>query len=475
MRSDALDHYGHGTLVAGLVAGNGAKSTGRGYFRTFRGAAPNANIINLRVLDENGAGTDSSVIAAIDQAISLAGTYNIRVLNLSLGRPIYESYTLDPICQAVEKAWKAGIVVVVAAGNDGRDLNLNPEGYGTIDSPGNDPYVVTVGAMNTRFTPQINDDIIASYSSKGPAFIDDVVKPDIVAPGNVVTSLAFNDDPLAVNNPDFYTWYSFYQTGGSENPSQAYFPMSGTSMSAGVASGAIADLLQAVPALTPDKAKALLMVNANRSYFPATSSVTAEGVDYVANYDVFTIGAGYLNIAQTIQAALVNHGSLPAGTAMSPTASYNASTGEVTAIVEPGSLWTQSGPWSLPVSMETRRSCQGRIPPRFGASRPYGTTTILTASRSCGARPFFGARVRRKPKRYCGERQAPTPHRCHSNSDLTDDRRRLRYLSAGTQIPFWSSFSSRKCARTGPAWSTGRRWFRRRSHCPAMSRPRRGS
>ena len=111
------------------------------------------------------------------------------MINLSLGRPIYESYTLDPLCQAVEKAWKAGIVVVVAAGNDGRDLNLNPEGYGTIDAPGNDPYALTVGAMNTMETAPINDDIIASYSSKGPSFIDHVMKPDIVAPGNLVTSL----------------------------------------------------------------------------------------------------------------------------------------------------------------------------------------------------------------------------------------------------------------------------------------------
>ncbi|MGC2297495.1 MAG: S8 family serine peptidase [Acidobacteriaceae bacterium] len=151
--NDALDHYGHGTHVAGLIAGNGAQSTGRQYFRTFTGAAPNANLINLRVLDENGAGTDSAVIAAIEQAISLKSKYNIRIINLSLGRPIYESYTLDPLCQAVEKAWHAGIVVVVAAGNDGRDLNLNPEGYGTIDAPGNDPYALTVGAMNTLETP----------------------------------------------------------------------------------------------------------------------------------------------------------------------------------------------------------------------------------------------------------------------------------------------------------------------------------
>jgi serine protease AprX len=181
--SDALDYYGHGTHIAGLIAGNGTDSSGKHDFRTFYGAAPNANLINLRVLDENGEGTDSSVIAGIERAISLASTFNIRVIDLSLGRPIWESYQLDPLCQAVEQAWKAGIVVVVAAGNDGRDLALNPEGYGTIEAPGNDPYVITVGATRTMETPQINDDLIASYSSKGPSFIDRIAKPDIVARG----------------------------------------------------------------------------------------------------------------------------------------------------------------------------------------------------------------------------------------------------------------------------------------------------
>jgi len=343
--NDALDHYGHGTLVAGLIAGNGAESTGMQYFRTFRGAAPNANIVNLRVLDENGAGTDSSVISAIDEAISLRQRFNIRVINLSLGRPIYESYTLDPLCQAVEQAWKDGIVVVVAAGNDGRDLNENPEGYGTIDSPGNDPYALTVGAMNTMETPAIQDDIIASYSSKGPSFIDQVIKPDVVAPGNLVTSLQYPQDSLADNNPSFYTWYSFYQTNGPEIASRYYFPMSGTSMAAGVVSGAVADLLQAAPNLTPDQAKALIMVNSDRSYFPLSSSVTADDIVYKANYDVFTIGAGYLDIAKTVQAAL-DHVAVPAGTAMSPTAVYNSETGDTTAVPASGSLWAASGPWS---------------------------------------------------------------------------------------------------------------------------------
>ena len=150
---DASDLYGHGTHVAGIVAGNGFDSTGAGFARTYKGIAPNANIINLKVLDQNGGGTESGVIAAIQRAIQLQSTYNIRVLNLSLGHPVYESYMLDPLCQAVEQAWKAGIVVVTAAGNYGRDNSIGKHGYGTIASPGNDPYVITVGATNMNGTP----------------------------------------------------------------------------------------------------------------------------------------------------------------------------------------------------------------------------------------------------------------------------------------------------------------------------------
>src|SRR6202021_2313519 len=130
--------------------------------------------------------TDSEVIAAINQAISLKSKYNIRVINLSLGRGVYESYKLDPLCRAVEKAWQNGIVVVVAAGNNGRYLPTS--GYGTVTAPGNDPYVITVGAMKPMGTPERSDDLIASYSSKGPTFIDHIVKPDIVAPGNLLVS-----------------------------------------------------------------------------------------------------------------------------------------------------------------------------------------------------------------------------------------------------------------------------------------------
>jgi serine protease AprX len=115
----ADDKFGHGTHVAGILAGNGAGSNCPTCDVHFRGIASGAYLINFRVLDQNGQGTDATVITAINKAISLKNIYNIRVLNLSLGRPAFESYKQDPLCQAVEAAWNAGIVVVVAAGNDG--------------------------------------------------------------------------------------------------------------------------------------------------------------------------------------------------------------------------------------------------------------------------------------------------------------------------------------------------------------------
>lgn len=170
----AVDQWGRGTQVAGLIAGTGSGTI-------YTGIVPNVNLVNLRALDQNGNGTDATVINAINAAISLQKTYNIRVINLSLGRPVFEAAATDPLCQAVEKAWKAGIVVVVAAGNQGRNDSAGTNGYGTITAPGNDPYVITVGAMKDMHTSTRSDELIASYSSKGPTAVDHFVKPDILA------------------------------------------------------------------------------------------------------------------------------------------------------------------------------------------------------------------------------------------------------------------------------------------------------
>ena len=146
-------------------------------------------------------GTDSQVIAAIQQAIALKNTYNIRVINMSLGRPVFESYTLDPVDQAVEAAWQAGIVVVCAAGNNGRFGPTN--GFGTIGVPANDPAVITVGATMTEGTATRVDDKIASYSSKGPTAVDHIVKPDLVAPGNRQVSLRVAGSTLDTTYPQY--------------------------------------------------------------------------------------------------------------------------------------------------------------------------------------------------------------------------------------------------------------------------------
>lgn len=257
------DGYGHGTHVAGIIAGNGFLSSGPNTLTTFKGIAPNANLIDFQVLDANGEGDDSAVIAAIEEAINLKSKYNIRVINLSLGRPVYESFALDPLCQAAEQAWKAGIVVVVAAGNDGRDDSFNNNGYGTIDAPGNDPYVLTVGAMNAKFTPFAGDDVITTYTSRGPTMIDHIVKPDLVAPGNHVSSILDNNGYLAKTYPQNVVNPLVYQMHGG---GQSYLVLNGTSMATGVVSGAAADLLSANPYLTPDQVKAVLMLSASKQF-----------------------------------------------------------------------------------------------------------------------------------------------------------------------------------------------------------------
>ena len=258
----ATDQYGHGTHVAGIIAGNGARSSIWNADYTFLGVAQDANLVNLRVLDQNGAGTDSEVIAAIQQAIALKSAYNIRVINLSLGRPVYESYKLDPLCQAVEQAWNAGIVVVVAAGNDGRDNSFGTYGYGTIAAPGNDPYVITVGAMNTLNSSNRAIDVPASYSSKGPTILDHIVKPDLVAPGNLIISLYFGSATLNQESPSNEVPKNLFLWTDNSGTSGYYFTLSGTSMATPMVSAAAAIELQQTPTLTPDQVKARLMQSA---------------------------------------------------------------------------------------------------------------------------------------------------------------------------------------------------------------------
>ena len=391
--TDTSDQYGHGTHVAGIIASEGWFSTGSNFTHTFKGIAPNANIINLRVLDQNGVGTDSSVIAAIQTAISLKSTYNIRVINLSLGRQVYESYTLDPLCQAVEAAWNAGIVVLAAAGNQGRNDSAGTEGYGTIAAPGNDPYVITVGVMKTANTPTRIDDTIASYSSKGPTAYDYVVKPDIVAPGNQVVSTLAPNAPLLSTPTDVYlseyansTTTNTSSGGNTKNNkknstsgsstlttntiSSSYMRLSGTSMATPVVSGAAVLLLQQNPNLTPDQVKARLMKTASKN-FPAYSSVTdpTAGITYTDYYDIFTIGAGYLDIA-----AALSSNDLADAPAVSPTAVFDPTTQSVYLVTGQGVVWGDSSAWATSLVWGTNVFVNGTAV-LWGSSVCWGSST----------------------------------------------------------------------------------------------------
>ena len=149
----------------------------------FRGVAPQANIIAIKVLDNTGQGRASSVMAGIVWAMAHRNQYNIRVLNLSIGSNPVAPTDYDPIARAVELAWKHGITVVCAAGNEGEF------GPGGILSPGDSPYVITVGASDTRQSASTSDDVITYYSSVGPTLWDEYAKPDLVAPGNRLISI----------------------------------------------------------------------------------------------------------------------------------------------------------------------------------------------------------------------------------------------------------------------------------------------
>jgi serine protease AprX len=373
------DLYGHGQHVAGILAGNGSRSSGSGYTHTFRGIAPNAKLINLRVLNSNGYGADSTVISGIQLAISLKAKYNIRIINLSLGRPVYESYVLDPLCQAVESAWRAGIVVVVAAGNEGRNNSQGTDGYATISAPGNDPYVITVGAMKTMGTSLRGDDQIASYSSKGPTLMDHFVKPDLVAPGNRIISLLATNGSLVNMFPQNSILLNYYQTTGSSALSTDYFRLSGTSMATPMVSGAAALLLQKQPSLTPDQLKARLMKTASKS-FPATSTAVDPdtGVTYTSQYDIFTIGAGYLDIW-----AALNNTDLATKPALSPGVRFDSGSGSVSVITDQSAVWGSTAVWGTGAVWGTNVFLNG-------TSAVWGTGAVWGSSTTQGFSAVWG-------------------------------------------------------------------------------------
>jgi serine protease AprX len=266
-RTTPFDDYGHGTHVAGIIAGNGYDT-----FGSRAGIAPDAHLVALRVLDRNGRGVISNVISALEWAVTNRAAYNIRVINLSVGAAITESYNTDPLAQAAKRAVDAGIVVVAAAGNLGRNSLGQPQ-YGGITAPGNAPWVLTVGASSTEGTPVRTDDVYAPYSSRGPSAIDYEAKPDLLAPGTGVVSLS---DPTSTL---YITKTAFLLKGLLSLGTKPYLSLSGTSMAAPVVSGTVALMLQANPKLTPNLVKAALQYTAQP--YPG--------------YNALTQGAGFLN------------------------------------------------------------------------------------------------------------------------------------------------------------------------------------
>ncbi len=254
-RQSPYDDNGHGTFVAGVAAGNGYLSGGK-----YKGIAPEAAIIGVKVMDDEGSGDSSDIIAGMQWVADNKDKYNIRVMSVSLGAKPAKILRFDPLVAAVEAIWDKGIVVVAAAGNSGPKQN-------TITTPGISTKIITVGAVDDKRTVDLSDDTIASFSSRGPVNRREV-KPDLVAPGVNVTSTNTNKE---------------YRGTRLENMAKPYTTMSGTSVATPIVSGAAALLISKNPDITPSEVKEALKKNA-----------------YKLNVSEYAQGSGILNISALI-------------------------------------------------------------------------------------------------------------------------------------------------------------------------------
>jgi len=253
------DGYGHGTHVSSVAAGDGSDSNGK-----YIGVAPMANVINVKVTNDDGSARSSDVIAGLQWILNNKSTYNIRVVNISFNSTVAESYHTSPLDAAVEILWFNKIVVVTSAGN---------QATGILYPPANDPFVITVGATDDKGTTSLSDDVVTSFSAYGTTS-DGFVKPDLVAPGrNIIARLVNTNMGMAQAHP-------------ANVINQTYFKMSGTSVSAPMVSGAVAILLQSEPNLTPDQVKYRLMSTANKSW---------------TSYNSKKAGSGYLDVYAAVK------------------------------------------------------------------------------------------------------------------------------------------------------------------------------
>jgi serine protease AprX len=292
------DPFGHGSHVASIAAGNGRISNS-----AYLGIAPAANLINLRVLNANGTGSTSILLSALDWVLSNRSTYNIRVVNLSLGAAAIDSYKVDPACKAVRKLVNAGVVVIAAAGNDGKDSS-GKKIYGQIHSPGDEPSAITVGAANSFGTDSRSDDGITTYSSRGPTrgfwtdsnnvrHYDNLVKPDLVAPGNKIIDAEAPGNVIVTQHPELDAGVS-----NADNRKMMY--MSGTSMATPAVAGAAALVLQANPNLTPNLVKMILMYTAQP----------------LRGFNMLEQGTGQLNIEGAVRLAKLVRTNLSSSTSL---------------------------------------------------------------------------------------------------------------------------------------------------------------
>ena len=255
------DPGGHGTHVAGLIAGDGTAS---GF--AYTGTAPCAQIVSVRVLDANGRSTTSTVLRGLQWVLANRTAYGIRVVNLSLGADAAASYHMSLLSAAVEALTLAGVTVVAAAGNGGPIAE-------TIISPAADPFVLAVGALDDLGTTKPSDDVVATFSARGPSKVDNLAKPDLVAPGRRVVSLLSPGSTLA-------TLYPERRVTASGATSPQYLMLSGTSMSAAIVSGLVALLLEREPTLTPFQVKHRMKAGVRQVKAPSADVGSGEAMSF---------------------------------------------------------------------------------------------------------------------------------------------------------------------------------------------------
>lgn len=255
-KKNPYDDNGHGTHVAGDAAGNGYTSGGK-----YKGVAPEANIVSVKVLDSKGSGSSSDILTGMQWILDNKEKYNIRIVSLSIGETPTLPPFLDPLVKGVEKLWKHCLVVTVAAGNSGPAIN-------SITSPGTSRNVITVGAVDDKRTVDINDDAIANFSGRGSAFL---YKPDVVAPGVKIVSTASGNVPVGADDKILLN--------------SAYRTASGTSMATPIVAGAAALLLEKNPNLTNYQIKNIL-------------KSTSINVDH---YSYYSQGYGMINIEEALK------------------------------------------------------------------------------------------------------------------------------------------------------------------------------